>query len=175
MMTSDMLVPIETRPRLYFSPEQVLTAVDCDIGLFVHMLHENCLDYMDEIEDVSAALDCFSLGDLVQKPRFGHISPEESEQLRYIEARLVTRGLLHHNLHPISNGKAGFGRSQMRGYGRDTKKAMEDLRRKLGKRKFYEGLTPFDVVLHEEMYFRAFQMMEKAEDRERAVDQIENI
>jgi len=174
MMTADLLQPVSTRPKLYFSPEQVLTAVDSDIGLFVHMLHENFIDYMDEIDDISATLDCFSLGDLVQRPRFGQVSPEETEQLRYMEARIVGRGLLHHNFHPISHGKAGFAKSQMRGYGRDLRSTTEELRRKLCKRQFYEGLTPFDVVLHEEMYFSAFQMAEKAEERARTVDRVDS-
>lgn len=174
MMTAALLQPIQTRPQLYFSPEQVLTAVDSDIGLFVHMLHENCIDYMDEIDDISATLDCFSLGDLVQRPRFGHVNPEEALQLKNMEARIVTRGLLHHNLHPTCHGKAGFAKSQMRGYGRDLRSSLEEMRRKLCKRQFYEGLTSFDVVLHEEMYFSAFQMVEKAEDRAKTVDRVDS-
>ena len=173
LMTHEMLVPLSTRPPLYFHPENVLKAIDCDIGLFVHMLHENCIDYMDEMDDISEVMDCFSLGDLVQKPRFGHISPEENQNLRVMEARIVTRALLHYNVHPVAAGKHGFVKSQMRGYGRDYRHSSEEIRHKLSKRKFYDGLTPFSTVLHEEMYFSVFQTLEKEEDRGKTVDQVE--
>lgn len=70
-MTAEILA--QGRPPLYFNPETILATADCDLALFVQMMHENLLDFMEDVDDLSAALDCFSLGDLVSKPRFGKV------------------------------------------------------------------------------------------------------
>ena len=163
LVTTEMMRNTEERPLLYFSPEAVLRTARCDLGLFVQMLHENLLDYMDEIDDVSSTLDCFSLGDLISKPRYGQVtvpqvSPEDGEDLKFSDARICARGMLNYNLHPLVNGRLGFAKSQLRSYTREAGSQLATLQTTTHRLDPVLALTPFHTLLHEEMQSPAFRL-----------------
>lgn len=84
------------RPKLYFSPEDIINRAPCPPSYFWLYLEENFLDFSDEIDDVCENLEYFQLADLIGSQRLTDNFPLSE----YIPSYLCGRAVLNYNIHP---------------------------------------------------------------------------